>query len=78
MVYKGEGKEKFMLIRFLITCCAADAIPLGVEVEYKNIEDLKNEDWVKIKGKVKIKDGKVIICGENIEKIQPPTNPYLY
>ncbi|MCM8773101.1 MAG: TIGR03943 family protein [Candidatus Omnitrophica bacterium] len=78
MVYKGEGKEKFTLIRFLITCCAADATPLGIEVKYENIEELKNEEWVKVKGKVKIEDGKIIIYAENIEKINPPSDPYLY
>jgi putative membrane protein len=88
MVYKGEEKEKFILIRFLITCCAADATPLGIEVEYKEEkkeeeefvikEKFKNEDWIKVKGKAKIEDGKVKIYAEEVEKIQPPTDPYLY
>ena len=97
MVYKGEEKEKFTLIRFLITCCAADATPLGVEVEYQEPEikevqeweiqeeipqekrkEFKNEDWVKVKGKVKIENGKVKIVAEEVEKIEQPSDPYLY
>ncbi|HOK56328.1 MAG TPA: TIGR03943 family protein [bacterium] len=92
MVYKGEEKEKFTLIRFLITCCAADATPLGVEVEYKGIkekstgewippeekEEFKNEDWVNVKGKVKIEEGKVKIIAEEVKKTNPPSDPYLY
>lgn len=92
MVYKGE-KEKFTLIRFLITCCAADATPLGVEVEYKRHkekkidelvpleekkEEFKNEDWVNVKGKVKIEEGKVKIIAEEVIKKETPSDPYLY
>jgi len=98
IVYKGEEKGKFTLIRFLITCCAADATPLGIEVEYEEKEsqetgewipteeipkeekklELKNEDWVKVKGKVKIEDDKIKIFAEEIEKKNPPSDPYLY
>jgi len=79
MVYKGEEKEKFTLIRFLITCCAADATPLGIEVKYKGErKELKNEEWVKVKGKVKIEEGKVKIYAEEIEKTNPPKDPYIY
>ncbi|MCM8817881.1 MAG: hypothetical protein NC915_00105 [Candidatus Omnitrophica bacterium] len=98
MVYKEN--EKFMLIRFLITCCAADATPLGIEVEYKGMkeepkdyeethpipkniefkekEEFKNDDWVKVKGKVKIENDKIVIYAESIEKINQPIDPYLY
>jgi uncharacterized repeat protein (TIGR03943 family) len=78
MVYKNEGK--FTLIRFLITCCAADATPLGIEIEYKEEtgKELKNEEWVKVKGKAKVENGKVKIYAEGIEKISPPKDPYLY
>ncbi|MGC8977135.1 MAG: TIGR03943 family putative permease subunit [Candidatus Ratteibacteria bacterium] len=78
MVYKGEEKNKFTLIRFLITCCAVDATCLGVEVEYENTKEFKNEDWVKVKGKAKVENGKVKIYAINIEKINPPSDPYLY
>ncbi len=80
IIYKGEEKEKFTLIRFLITCCAADATPLGIEVEYKaeTGKELKNEEWVKVKGKAKIEEGKIKIYAEEIEKTNPPKDPYLY
>lgn len=77
MVYK-EGEEKFLLIRFLITCCAADATPLGIEVEYEKTNDLKNEEWVKVKGNAKIENGKIKIYAEDVEKTQVPSDPYLY
>ncbi|MCM8803062.1 MAG: TIGR03943 family protein [Candidatus Omnitrophica bacterium] len=77
MVYKNEGK--FMLIRFLITCCAADATPLGVEIEYEEEkEEFKNDDWVKVRGKAKIENDKVKIIAEEIIKIEPLSDPYLY
>ncbi|MCM8808572.1 MAG: TIGR03943 family protein [Candidatus Omnitrophica bacterium] len=79
MVYKNE--RKFMLVRFLITCCAADATPLGIEIEYKENgekEEIRNDDWVKVRGKVKIENDKVKIIAEEIIKTELPSNPYLY
>ncbi|MCM8806946.1 MAG: TIGR03943 family protein [Candidatus Omnitrophica bacterium] len=78
IVFKGEEKDKFTLIRFLVICCAADATPLGIEVKYEKKEELRNEEWVKVKGKVKIEQGKVLIYADEIEKISSPSDPYLY
>ncbi|SHJ42219.1 TIGR03943 family protein [Desulfatibacillum alkenivorans DSM 16219] len=39
-----------MVFRFYITCCAADAVPVGVFVKGKGLESLKNDQWVRVRG----------------------------
>lgn len=77
-VFKDVSTEKFMLVRFLITCCAADATPLGIEVLYSNTEQLQQESWVKVYGKCTIKEGKVFITAEDVKETQKPSSVYLY
>ncbi len=40
----------FILFRFLIICCTADATPIEVHVQYEGDTELKNDDWVKVTG----------------------------
>ncbi len=75
---QNNGKEGFMLVRFLITCCAADATPLGVQVTYQNAEQLKQDEWVKVYGKCLMKENKIVILAEEVRKTQAPSNVYLY
>jgi len=78
-VFKQNNvKEGFMLVRFLITCCAADATPLGVDVVYQNAGQLKQDEWVKIYGKCSVEGDKITILAEEVKATQPPRDVYLY
>ncbi|MDD3726245.1 MAG: TIGR03943 family protein [Candidatus Ratteibacteria bacterium] len=77
-VFKQNVSEKFILVRFLITCCAADATPLGIEVLYSNTGELKQDIWVKVYGQCRIEEGKPVIIAEEIKETQQPTDVYLY
>ena len=52
LVYKGEDLPAgyFMLFRFLIVCCAADASPVGILVASDKLAGLENDDWVAVTG----------------------------
>lgn len=42
----------FLISRFVVRCCAADASPVGLKVKYQDWEKTFKEDqWVEIKGK---------------------------
>ena len=41
-----------MLFQFVITCCAADAQPIWVLVNYSQSSTLANESWVRVEGKL--------------------------
>jgi uncharacterized repeat protein (TIGR03943 family) len=75
------GAERFYLVRFVISCCAADATPLGFEVDYPEAEELKDNQWVKVEGHV-IKredrsDWPYAIKASRVQPIRKPYDPYL-
>jgi putative membrane protein len=51
-VYRPRGlpSNYFILTRYFIFCCIADASPLGVVVESPAASQLKNDQWVSVSG----------------------------
>jgi putative membrane protein len=81
-----EGHDHLAAVfRYFITCCAADAMPVGVFLDRlldTEDTDFKDNDWVRISGRVIMKqlDGYDIIFMETpaIEKRQPPSKNAAY
>jgi uncharacterized repeat protein (TIGR03943 family) len=75
-----EGQ--FLLSRFGIVCCTADAFALGMVVNWPESASLLNDQWVKVKGPVQSMqlDGQTLplIQAISIEPIQIPDQPYLF
>lgn len=76
------AKNQFMVARFTITCCVADALAIGVVVNAQNASQLTDNSWVHVKGtfaKGEL-DGKAmpILTASDIAPVQPPEQPYLY
>jgi len=86
IVYRGKERlrdflleelpaESFILFRFRIICCAADAVPIGVLVS-GNIPDLKDNSWIRVAGRYVIKEigGDAVPCikAEEVHEIPPP------
>jgi len=78
---KPNSDGTFTVARFVISCCAVDATPIGLPVD-KPIGMFKADDWVHVEGKISIKDqgGKrnIIVVPDSITNIQQPQDPYLY
>ena len=57
MVFRSHtmAENNFKIFRFVIICCAADALPLWILVNSEESQNLENETWVKVEGKFKIK-----------------------
>lgn len=77
-VFKQNATDSFILVRFLITCCAADATPLGIDVLYADTGQLKPDSWVKVYGVCSIKEGKPVIVADEVKETQKPSDVYLY
>lgn len=83
-IFKNE--KDIILYRFIVSCCAADARPIGVYLRDADLtRTLKKDEWVRVKGRFyndqKIDNKKVkIIKPESILKIKPPpaNRRYLY
>jgi len=83
----------FKLLRLVIVCCAADAMPVAVKIETKlppmAIHDMQ---WLKVTGRVHYQprakedsDGidygdypEPVIVADSIKKVEPPKEKYLY
>jgi putative membrane protein len=71
-------KAPFTLGRFYITCCVADAIPIGVTVDPTLAEGgFPANTWLDVTGALDNKSGSYVVDAERIEKVSEPSNPYL-
>ncbi|NEP14782.1 MAG: TIGR03943 family protein [Symploca sp. SIO2C1] len=84
VVHPPELPPKYLLVsRFVITCCAADAYPVGLPVKLKvNKDKYPVDSWIEVEGKMITEnlEGKrqLTIEASSIEKIDEPDNPYNY
>lgn len=86
MVYRGAKAEKntFLLFRFAVTCCAADAVPFSIGVKTAAAEDLPNDAWVRVEGQFNFEtiNNKQVssITADRIRAIPmpPPEKRYLF
>jgi uncharacterized repeat protein (TIGR03943 family) len=77
----------FFVFRFVITCCAAHAMPISFPVrENAGASQFKDDDWIEITGSVYpekmaigkfVYDSMPVIYPIRVRKIEPPQNPYL-
>lgn len=78
----AEHDELSAVYRYLITCCAADAQPVGVFIDYNPELDLKNNDWVRVSGRVNQKtlDGYQVIfmAVDEIKGVEKPDKNAAY
>lgn len=76
------GAGQFLVGRFTITCCVADALAIGMAVRWKDAASLPANSWVQVKGAVEAAsvDGQRLprILADSVESVPEPTQPYLY
>jgi putative membrane protein len=83
-VYRDERFEEtqFLVGRFIVSCCVADASPIGLVVQSSEAAELADDQWVEITGHFEtgVFDGEEmpLLIIETIQKIEPPQQPYLY
>ena len=73
--------DDFMIVRFTLSCCVADARAIGLIVE--NPEgDFSQDTWVQVTGhlEVRVIEGveTAVIVPEAITPVDEPEQPYLY
>lgn len=82
-IYADEAmlEDRFLLSKFVISCCTVDARPLGLEVEAEDWDrDYGLDQWVRVEGVYRYDDEseELYIDPINIEKIDIPDDPYIY
>ncbi len=72
----------FMLARFTMSCCVADAFPIGMPVIAADVGEYAAGDWLRLQGELKAStfgaDILPVVFADSIERIDEPRQPYLY
>jgi putative membrane protein len=76
------AEDQFMVGRFTLTCCVADALAIGLVVQSDQAEALQPDTWVRIKGTFQAGDAAgqalPILVADEIVRVEEPDQPYLY
>ena len=85
VIYPPELPEQYFWIsRFIITCCAADAYPVGLPVKLSegSRTEFPPDSWLEIEGIAITEElrgqRKLAILPTNIQRVNEPKNPYDY
>lgn len=77
--------DKLIVARFTITCCAADAYPIGIPVvlpEGEARSQFESDSWIRVRGEMisttLAERRQVAIAAREIEFVPEPDNPYDY
>ena len=77
---QNYGYDYFELSRYIISCCAADSIPMKILVEKTPANSYRDGTWLTVKGKLmqKIINGKAeyVITESTATAIPQPEDPY--
>ena len=72
----------YMVSRFAITCCVADAFAIGMVVQPATADTIVDNTWIDVKGPVQSinVDGHQVplIVSGIVTPVQPPQQPYLF
>jgi uncharacterized repeat protein (TIGR03943 family) len=74
---EGQPADEFVLTRFLISCCVADALSVEVRVVGAPPGEFKKDEWVQVTGSMYPLGREVIVDGSKIERVPKPHHPYL-
>jgi uncharacterized repeat protein (TIGR03943 family) len=83
-VYHEEDMlpNQFVVARFSVSCCSADASPFGVMIESNKANNFPKDSWVKVTGiigKTKYAGNEIMkLDATKIEKIPAAKDPYVY
>jgi uncharacterized repeat protein (TIGR03943 family) len=73
----GTPADEFLLTRFIISCCAADALSVQVRVVGAPPGQFKPDEWVRVTGTLYPVGTQVVVDASKVEPIPQPKNPYL-
>ncbi len=83
-VYRDERfrPDTFMVGRFIVSCCVADADPIGLIVRSQEASLLPVDQWVEVSGVFELGnfegEAVAVLVAQAIERTDPPSQPYLY
>lgn len=73
----GMPADEFMLSRFLVSCCVADALSIQVRIVGAPPGKLAEDDWVQVTGAMYPLGREVIVDASEVTPVDRPKRPYL-
>ncbi|MDQ3957239.1 MAG: TIGR03943 family protein [Actinomycetota bacterium] len=73
----GMPADEFMLSRFLVSCCVADALSIQVRVVGAPPGEFEEDDWVRVTGAMYPLGRDVIVDASEVAAVPRPKRPYL-
>jgi uncharacterized repeat protein (TIGR03943 family) len=83
-VYREAGfpEDTFMVARFTVSCCVADASAIGLPVVWADAPNYPQDTWVRVTGSFEVGefrgDKLPILKAAAVEVVPQPEHPYLY
>lgn len=80
----ADPENVYFVSRFIVTCCAVDAQPVGVPVYQPGwADELKADEWVRVTGPFVAnasgsQDLPVVVDPASVEPVDRPADPYVY
>ena len=76
------AEDTFMLSRFTMSCCVADAFPIGMPVSAPEAAGFAAGVWLRVRGELKAAafdgDAMPVLFADSIAEVDVPPQPYLY
>ena len=76
------GADVFLVSRFAVTCCSADAMAIGLLVRWPEAASLESNAWVRVRGPVEVGSLRgnptPLVAAASLEGVEAPAQPYLY
>jgi uncharacterized repeat protein (TIGR03943 family) len=73
-----EASGEFVLARFYISCCAADALPYSVTVDGGGKGSYPADTWLEIDGSLEETGDGLVLDASTVARVAEPDDPYLY
>lgn len=74
-------EDQFLLSRFVIVCCVADAVPVGMIVHWPRAGNLAAGEWVEVQGRfevIPLESTLPVLLADRVTPTEMPYQPYLY
>jgi uncharacterized repeat protein (TIGR03943 family) len=73
----GMPADEFMLTRFIISCCVADALTVQVRVIGAPPGKFHKDRWVRVTGTMYPLGREVVVDASEVVPVERPAHPYL-
>jgi uncharacterized repeat protein (TIGR03943 family) len=69
--------DQFLVGRFAVRCCTADAIAFIFPVRYASALELERDTWVQVDGTIQTQGASPVLQADVVRLVDTPDRPYL-